>query len=122
MNSTLKNAVIISTVIHFAVITPLYSVDAARESARQDKPMTVDYIIMEEIAKIPVEKAEIKTAARETPAIEVTKTPDVKPAPVKSVVRPAPQADAKKQAESVVTQKTEEKIRKTDDYINYYQL
>ncbi len=118
----MKNAIVISTVIHFAVISPLYSVDISRDSARQDKPMTVDYLIMEEISKIPVEKIDTKSSTRETPGIEIKKTADVKPSQVKSVVRPVPPADAKKQAESVVTAKAETKIKETKDYINYYQL
>lgn len=133
MNRTFKNAVIISTAIHFAIITPLYSVDISRDIPDQQKPMTVDYLVMDEIAKIeppkispdirPDESREIKLSSNTgLEPTASTKKPKQEPAKKRKAAKVPPKDAAKSNPESRTAAAQEAQIKSTKDYIDYYQL
>ena len=133
MNGTFRNALIISTVIHFLAISPLYSNGAPKDNPENDKPLTVDYIVNKELSNIEVPKDTSKPAVKETP-----ETVSVKESAPQSSSNQDP---AKKEAQKATpllkdnapdaTQaaveerdaaKSETRIKSTKDYADYYQI
>jgi outer membrane biosynthesis protein TonB len=120
MNSPFRNALIISTVIHFLVITPLYGFSMFKEIVDTKKPMVVDYVVLKEPKPVEIVKRSARQKVRETKKMELVKDVAAKPAAkkveaIKTAVKISP-------AKSRIAQKTEAKIRATKDYISYYQL
>jgi len=118
MGISFKNAVMISIVIHAAVMLSLYRAPAFKtEQVRRDNVM-VDYIPAEEPKKTDTSSREVKAVSVETPKVELPPKVEVKP-----IADAAPEADAVKQKEiSDALARKQAEIRSTKDYINYYQL
>lgn len=109
MHITFKEAVIISIVIHSAVILPLSGKKIPPRTVRQKDSITVDYIKYKE--------AETKTP--ETPKVEVSPKVEMKAA-VKPPAEKSPAKSAKDAADALAAKQA--RIMSTKDYVNYYQL
>ncbi|MFH1190520.1 MAG: hypothetical protein V1682_07540 [Candidatus Omnitrophota bacterium] len=109
MYMTLKEAVMISVLIHSAVFIPVYGKDIPAAIRHKKESITVDYIKYKEPERITRDTGRTEIV----PKVEMKRqeNPPVVKAPVDSA-KAASDALAAKQA----------KIVSTGDYINYYQL
>jgi len=118
MNPTLKYAFIISAAVHTLAISPFYGISIPK--VWREKPLEVEYTVIEEPQKVEVTKAEAPSKPIETPKVELRKEPvmqPVKPAPPQAVKAPE---KAKLEAHKLA--RKQEAIRSTKGYINYYKL
>lgn len=121
MNNGLRYALIISVLIHFILITPLYGFSIFKEAMDIKKPMVVDYVIIKDPKNIDIRKSissqKTPQTNRSAPTKDIsTKTTSVSSGPkMVSSRKIAP-------GRSLVAQKTEAKIRATRDYVSYYQF
>ena len=109
MHITLKEAIIISVVIHSVIFFPLYGKGIPARALHKKESITVDYIKSIESEKRTIDTPKIEV----TPKVEM-KRADSSPAfksPAESV-KNAPDTLAARQA----------RIMSTRDYVNYYQL
>ena len=120
MNTPFRNALIISTAVHFLAITPLYGFAIFKEAVDPRKPMVVDYVVLKEPKQPDIVKKPAPREVRETKKMELVKDIAAKPAAKKEQIKKAPVKISP--AKSQIAQKTEAKIRSTKDYISYYQL
>jgi len=126
MNPRFRTAIFISTIIHFLIITPLYSLDASKENVKQDAPMVVDYVAMKEAVDIGMDKNKLEKTdsielAKEAAAKDTVKKDTVKK---KAPKKAASKSPAKKTAatDTQASARKETQLKKTQDYINYYDL
>lgn len=116
MDTSFRNAIAISTLIHSALFAPFPRVDAAKFDLEPGKPVKVDYVYIKEPAPkvLPPEPMTVETPKIDIAAKIEVKPADEAPAPriEKNAPKEAPMDDAKRQA----------RIGSTRDYINYYQL
>lgn len=115
MDIAFKNALIISIVIHSAIITPVYRITAPLHNTERQKQMLVDYVRLKGLRTSEAHKAK----KEEMPMGEAREDIIVKPVdriaemPKKTVQsKEAPQDTAKAQAG----------IKSTKDYVNYFQF
>lgn len=122
MDIKFKKALVVSTMMHCAIILPAFSFVAVEQRPDPPKPITVDYIAVKQPEKVQLvrENTPISTPAVETPKVELKRNVEMKPAA-------ALEPDA---AQKAPTQKTEQqdlaekqaRAKTTKDYISYYQL
>lgn len=105
MDITFERAVVISAVIHAALLLHFAKVDISKNPVERTKPVVVDYVIMK--------KALPRTP--ETPRAAVAQKVELRPS------EQPQRAGAAKNAKDVQGPKHEE-LKGTKDYINYYQL
>ncbi|MBN1527168.1 MAG: TonB family protein [Candidatus Omnitrophica bacterium] len=118
MNLTFRYAIMISAVVHALAISPLYGISIPK--VWREKPLEVEYTVIEEPQKVELTKAEAPAKPAETPKVELQKEPviqPVKPAPAQQVKAPE---KAKQEARELA--KKREAIRSTKAYVNYYKL
>ncbi|MDO8536192.1 MAG: hypothetical protein Q7S30_04210 [Candidatus Omnitrophota bacterium] len=136
MEITLKGAFIVSAIIHAGLFAPLYNQHILRQELEKKNTTVVDYVILKEIAAAIATNKEVVLKRPETPQIDIQKDIAVKPQTVSQT-----KADDKKSAKfnklkertkshkkdavkspSEATAKKEALLKKTSDYVNYYQL
>jgi outer membrane biosynthesis protein TonB len=121
MNNGLRYALIISVLIHFILITPLYGFSIFKEAMDIKKPMVVDYVIIKDPKNI-----DIRRSISPQKAPQAVKTDISKNAAVKTSSGAAGSAALRSRkvspGDSRIARKTEAKIRATRDYVSYYQL
>jgi hypothetical protein len=127
-----RNAILISIVAHFALITPLYSIDLSKDAPDENRPMVVDYVSVKETPSVTVEKvamSKLQEPKRIVLAKEVTSNPtsgSKKPSTQdqkKALQEKAlPNGYMNKMATAKEQERIEAKIKTTKDYVNYYQL
>lgn len=124
MDIDFRSALVISIAVHMAIFLPLSGLN--KQLVKERKDMVIDYVtVKEEVRKEVIIKerppvAVIRQQAVETPKVEIEKqikaTPQNKQDALRNNLtgksRENPRELAKKQAE----------VRKTQDYISYYQL
>lgn len=136
MTMTLRSALALSAIIHAGIFMPFYNQHLLRQEIEKRDTVVVDYVILKEIAAAVAKNKEIALKSPETPRIEIQKEVAVKP-------QPAPHAkdDSKKntkferlreKAQShkrdatknspAPAEKREAQLKKSKDYVNYYQL
>lgn len=127
MDITFRNAAIISAALHLLILTPFRGFDMLKIRDRQ-KTLVVNYVILKELEKRPVEvmvspeskRVEIKKEVdvkKETQA-KPDKAKDAPPAPkTRPEEKKAQQKDALKE-----TAKKEARIKSTKEYVSYYSL
>lgn len=123
MELNFKNAVILSVIIHAAVMLPFYSSPVLKDDRIKHDKMIVDYIHIVRPKKIEVTRQKSKAISAIAMSVD---TPKINLAPkieMKPDVSAPPKANAAQQkkisAELAVKQA---RIRSTKDYVNYYQL
>ncbi|MBU1037768.1 MAG: hypothetical protein KJ994_01825 [Candidatus Omnitrophica bacterium] len=119
MELNLRNAVILSLVIHAAIVISLYYTPVLRVARIEHKEIVVDFVASVEPKKIEITRQETKAISVDTPKVNLTQKIDMKPvfAGASSEINDEQQKEisdelAAKQA----------RIKSTHDYINYYQL
>lgn len=110
MGTALRNALIISVIIHFIIITPLYGFSIFRDAACASKPIVVDYVVFSELPKPDIRRDQPDGAG-------------------KAAVRKNTRATARNtqpnnaaRGRHGIADTAEAKIRSTKGYIDYYQL
>jgi periplasmic protein TonB len=131
MNNTFKYAVIISFVVHFLAIAPLYGFELFNKSTDPKKTMVVEYVTLKEAPPVDMTKFKVieppkmellKDVAMKTGARKTESKKD-KPAPEpKDNIKRISSETGKQEARAIAQAAHEAKIRSTKDYINYYQL
>ena len=118
MELNFKNAVILSIIIHAAIMLPLYRPPVFKAERIKHDDIIVDYISGVEPKKIEVVKQETEAISVDTPKINLTQKIEMKPAASAS-----PKANAAQQKEiSDELAIKQARIKSTKDYISYYQL
>lgn len=120
MDKTLVYALLVSGLMHCAILWPMHLIVKTPHPDIAKKPIVVDYKTIRETPRLPQE-APITLRQVETPKVEIPK--EIRPKP-----SPAPAPEAAKKAVKPSAEPSQElaskqaQIRSTQDYINYYQL
>lgn len=118
MELNFKNAVILSIVIHAAIMLFIYHAPVIKAERIKPKEIVVDFIPSVEPKKIEITKQETKAISVDTPKINLTQKIDMKP-----VANASPEIKAAQQKEiSDELAVKQARIKSTKDYISYYQL
>lgn len=119
MELNFKNAVILSLVIHAAIVISLYHTPALMVERIEHKEIIMDFIASVEPKKIEIARQETKAISVDTPKVNLTQKIDVKPvvAGASSEINAAQQKEI---SDELAAKQT--RIKSTKDYINYYQL
>ncbi len=118
MELNFKNAVILSIVIHAAIIMSIYHAPVFNAERIKPKEIVVDFIPSVEPKKIDITNQETKAISVDTPKINLTQKTDMKP-----VASASPEIKATQQKEiSDELAVKQARIKSTKDYISYYQL
>jgi TonB family protein len=121
MNPMLRNALIISIIVHLLIISPLYGFVIFREAADVNKPIVVDYVVFKDPKEIDIRNPALAPQKlRESKKAEVRQDVRLKSGTYNADSAKSPHKTAP--ASSSLAQKTEAKIRATKDYVSYYQL
>ena len=117
---TFRSAILISTLLHSALLAPSFSVSAPRHDAEEKKPVVIDYVVIKEPKKAAPAQKMAETKLQETPKVELKQQVEMKPP---ADARP----EASKKTEVLNDGKTEAakkqaQIKSTKDSINYYQF
>jgi hypothetical protein len=115
MNTTFRNAFLISMMVHASVIWPFYNSTVLQERQLRKERIVVDYIVEPRMA-IETEKP-VRNPETESPRIETRA--EVREEPVAAAPpsrKPVSRAYEKELAEK------QARIRGTKDYLSYYQL
>ena len=136
MDISLRGAFIISVIIHAGVFAPFYNQHLLQMEMEKKNSVVVDYVILKEIAAAIATNKEVVLKRPETPRIDIQKEVAVKPQPV-----PQGQADNRNSSKTSKLKdrtklhkhgavrdtakdqvKTDARLKKDRDYVNYYQL
>lgn len=136
MDITLRGAFILSAIIHAGIFVPFYNQHMLQKEIEKKNTVTVDYVILKEIAAAIATNKEIVLKRPQTPQIDMQKEVTVKPQPssqTKTDNKNTRKSDRLKEKtmsrkrgavknSSVEAAKREARLKKTSDYVNYYQL
>ncbi len=118
MELNFKNAVILSLVIHAAIMLSSYHEPVFSSERIKHDEIIVDYIPSAEPKKKEVIKQEIKTISVDTPKVNLAPKIEMKPAV--SAFAEAKSLQEKKTSDELAIKQA--RITSTKDYISYYQL
>ncbi|MCX5713228.1 MAG: hypothetical protein NT033_00100 [Candidatus Omnitrophica bacterium] len=132
---SLKGAIIISAIIHAGLFAPFYNQHLLREDAEKKNSIVVEYVILKELTAAIAANKEITLDKPGTPQIEAQKEAALKPQPAaeiktdsKKIARSSRLKERaklyKKLAQNAAGAGTgkEARLKRTTDYVNYYQL
>lgn len=136
MDMSLRNAFIISAIIHVALFAPYYNQNMLRQEIEKRNSAIVDYVILREIANAVTANKEVVLRQIEPPRIEIKKEVEIKPQPTTQgkisykkrleakkliqIEKARKQYAAKVASREAAVKESELKSKK--DYVNYYQL
>jgi hypothetical protein len=123
MKTSLKNAVIASTVMHSVIFLPFYNIAIPALNKEMNKDMVVDYVVVKEPARGEAPRKPSSAGPAEIPKLGSNKNVnvEVKPVEIARQAEVVKNTVIKKRADERIATK-ETRIKSTKDYAGYYQL
>lgn len=121
MNTSLKNAVVASTIMHSIIFIPFFNLAMPMRDKDVKKDMVVDYVVMKEPTSVEIAQRQMTIKSIQTPRLELNKNVEVKPVASPKPAETKKDTIAKRKANDRIAKK-EAQVRSTKDYVGYYQF